>query len=340
VAAASTLSELLDAANEHLRLAAQSSGFKLGIGRIAHLHKIGKQWHSDASARSAGSSGARSGGISSNGPSSARSYGSSSSSSSPMVSVRGASRTVVPRPVPPRAALQPAAATVAVARASLMSATATRASVHSDAARGVTDSAHAGQQHGLAEQASLLQAAVPAQGVAAACRGSTLGQQASCATDVSVGVAAGRMSVCSAGSAGRSKAAPDSASSCLSSHISAVANCSSDSNRLPPPTKVPLPQLQPPSAAAVAALPMPSLPQLLDLSHEPVKVLQARLERVWAILGTPAEQQLDMVLRWAFCLLRRTNQAVQCSKLYLCYHMHACPVPGCITRSVEHKLQW
>jgi hypothetical protein len=66
---------------------------------------------------------------------------------------------------------------------------------------------------------------------------------------------------------------------------------------------------------------MPSLPQLLDLSHEPVKVLQARLEQVWAILGTPAEQQLDMVLRWAFCLLRRTNQAVQQTVLVL---PHAC----------------
>jgi hypothetical protein len=42
---------------------------------------------------------------------------------------------------------------------------------------------------------------------------------------------------------------------------------------------------------------MPSLSQLLDLSHEPVKVLQARLERVWEVLGVPAEQQLDMVLR-------------------------------------------
>jgi hypothetical protein len=57
------------------------------------------------------------------------------------------------------------------------------------------------------------------------------------------------------------------------------------------------PQLQRPSASEVSALPMPSLPQLLDLSHEPVKVLQARLERVWDVLGVPAEQQLDMVLR-------------------------------------------
>lgn len=61
--------------------------------------------------------------------------------------------------------------------------------------------------------------------------------------------------------------------------------------------KVPPPQLQPPTQAEVAALPMPSLPQLLDLSHEPVKVLQARLERVWEVLGVPADQQLDMVLR-------------------------------------------
>jgi hypothetical protein len=70
--------------------------------------------------------------------------------------------------------------------------------------------------------------------------------------------------------------------------------------------KVPPPQLLPPSAAEVSALPMPSLPQLLDLSHEPVKVLQARLERVWEVLGIPPEQQLDMVLRcvgsgWVLC---------------------------------------
>jgi hypothetical protein len=57
------------------------------------------------------------------------------------------------------------------------------------------------------------------------------------------------------------------------------------------------PQLQQPSEAEVAALPMPSLPLLLDLSHEPVKVLQARLERVWEALGIPADQQLDMVLK-------------------------------------------
>ncbi|WIA22027.1 hypothetical protein OEZ85_004377 [Tetradesmus obliquus] len=39
-----------------------------------------------------------------------------------------------------------------------------------------------------------------------------------------------------------------------------------------------------------------SLPPLLDLSHEPAKVLQARLARVWAVLAVPAEQQMAMVL--------------------------------------------
>jgi hypothetical protein len=43
-------------------------------------------------------------------------------------------------------------------------------------------------------------------------------------------------------------------------------------------------------------VPLPSLPQLLDLSHEPAKVLQARLARVWAVLEVPPEQQMDMVL--------------------------------------------
>jgi hypothetical protein len=55
--------------------------------------------------------------------------------------------------------------------------------------------------------------------------------------------------------------------------------------------------LQQPGAAELAELPLPCLPQLLDLSHEPVKVLQARLERVWGVLGTPPEQQLGMVLQ-------------------------------------------
>lgn len=58
------------------------------------------------------------------------------------------------------------------------------------------------------------------------------------------------------------------------------------------------PQLQAPSVSEVSALPMPSLPQLLDLSHEPVKVLQARLERVWEVLRVFPEQQLDMVLKY------------------------------------------
>jgi hypothetical protein len=38
------------------------------------------------------------------------------------------------------------------------------------------------------------------------------------------------------------------------------------------------------------------MPPLLDLSHEPAKVLQARLGRVWAVLEVPPEQQMDMVL--------------------------------------------
>ncbi|WIA42463.1 hypothetical protein OEZ86_008458 [Tetradesmus obliquus] len=51
-----------------------------------------------------------------------------------------------------------------------------------------------------------------------------------------------------------------------------------------------------PSADELAAVPLPSLPPLLDLSHEPAKVLQARLARVWAVLAVPAEQQMAMVL--------------------------------------------
>jgi hypothetical protein len=47
----------------------------------------------------------------------------------------------------------------------------------------------------------------------------------------------------------------------------------------------------------MAALPMPCLPALLDLSHEPGKVLQARLEHLWAALATPPDHQMAMVLR-------------------------------------------
>jgi hypothetical protein len=47
----------------------------------------------------------------------------------------------------------------------------------------------------------------------------------------------------------------------------------------------------------VEAVPLPQLPQLLNLSHEPSKVLQARLVRMWGILGWEAPQQMAMVLR-------------------------------------------
>jgi hypothetical protein len=57
-----------------------------------------------------------------------------------------------------------------------------------------------------------------------------------------------------------------------------------------------LPCLQAPTADELASVPLPSLPELLDLSHEPAKVLQARLARVWAVLKVPPEQQMDMVL--------------------------------------------
>lgn len=326
LAQASTLSELLDAANEHLRLAAQGSGFKLDIGRIARLHKVGRQWHSDASARSTARDSVGTGRNTARSQGTARAQhldsdtvddDGSSSSSSPMASSR-APRPVVPRPIPPGTGLQPAVATAAAARASIMSAT----------ARGSTDSAHAGPEVRTAEQAAqlmlpgadrdpssgaarrgLVRGVQPtssadiaaAAATAAARRGSVLASQASCATDVSVATgaaanAAARLSSCSMFSAGRSRGAPDSASCRLSADIG-MNDRASDSSRLPPPMKFPPPQLQPPSAAEVAVLPMPSLPQLLDLSHEPAKVLQARLERVWETLGTLPEQQLDMVLK-------------------------------------------
>jgi len=58
------------------------------------------------------------------------------------------------------------------------------------------------------------------------------------------------------------------------------------------------PRLQAPSTGEVEAVPLPQLPQLLNLSHEPSKVLQARLVRMWGILGWEAPQQMAMVLRY------------------------------------------
>jgi hypothetical protein len=52
-----------------------------------------------------------------------------------------------------------------------------------------------------------------------------------------------------------------------------------------------------PSGEEVEGVPLPALPPLLDLSCEPAKVLQARLVRVWAILGVAPAAQMDMVLR-------------------------------------------
>jgi hypothetical protein len=58
------------------------------------------------------------------------------------------------------------------------------------------------------------------------------------------------------------------------------------------------PKLVNPTEAEVAAIPLPSLPQLLDLGCcQPAQVLQRRLERVWAALQVPAQQQMALVLR-------------------------------------------
>ena len=61
--------------------------------------------------------------------------------------------------------------------------------------------------------------------------------------------------------------------------------------------KAAAPRLQVPTLQEVDAVPLPVLPPLLDLCHEPAKVLQARLVRVWSILGVAPPQQMAMVLR-------------------------------------------
>lgn len=80
-----------------------------------------------------------------------------------------------------------------------------------------------------------------------------------------------------------------------SNSSSTTANCIT--HRVPAGMMLSAPRLQAPTAQELAALPMPSLPALLDLSCEPAKLLHARLERVWQLLGWQAEEQMDMVLR-------------------------------------------
>jgi len=67
---------------------------------------------------------------------------------------------------------------------------------------------------------------------------------------------------------------------------------------LPAPASSP-PLLEPPTADELAAVPLPALPRILDLSHEPARVLQERLERVWGILGVPAAERMGMVPRYS-----------------------------------------
>lgn len=275
VAEACSLSELLDAANEHLRLAEQGSGIKLDIGRIARLHKMGKQWRDETSARSHGSNTGSSG--SSRGADSCRSdttvtTSRTTDSSSLMHSSRQPT-CVVSRPIGPGGAI---AAAVAPAQWQVQdAAAAARGSASSSSNRSSTHSAHGPSGHEQHPQAA------PGSQRRTSCLGS---QQVSTST---ITASTSTASVPSAAAAQAGPAATQPADSTRSQH----------SSRLPPPMKLAPPTLQQPTAAELGALPMPSLPQLLDLSHEPVKVLQARLERVWDALGIPAEEQLDMVLR-------------------------------------------
>jgi len=283
VAEACSLSELLDAANEHLRLAEQASSFKLDIGRIARLHKMGKQWRDETSARSnASNTGSSS---SSRGADSCRSdttvTSSSTTDSSSLMHSSREPTCVVPRPIGPGGAI--AAAAAAPAQWQVQdAAAAARGSASSSSNRSSTHSAH-----GPSGPEQQLQAAPGSLGSQrrTSCLG---GQQVSTSTITASTSTASVPSAAATTQAGPVATQPaDSTRSAHSQH----------SSRLPPPMKLSPPTLQQPTAAEVGALPMPSLPQLLDLSHEPVKVLQARLERVWDALGIPAEQQLDMVLR-------------------------------------------
>jgi hypothetical protein len=63
--------------------------------------------------------------------------------------------------------------------------------------------------------------------------------------------------------------------------------------------RAPPPPLEPPSPEELAAVPPPALPRILDVSREPARVLQVRLERVWGILGVPAAEGMAVVLRYS-----------------------------------------
>ncbi|KAF6260177.1 hypothetical protein COO60DRAFT_914142 [Scenedesmus sp. NREL 46B-D3] len=245
VAAAQTMSQLLQAAGEHLRAAALEFGdpaaaaagaggrhsLRLDLGRIAAVHQMGKAWQrtarSNASAAGSSSNTSRTGGQQSTAATN-RSAGDSGSSRQQQQQQQ--QRVMLPPPIP----VAPGEAPVGVARVSCGS----------------------------------------AGGVARASSAATANPQQQRRT---------------------SQCTPPAADTSSSSSV----------GRPPAGFKVPAPRLQAPTADELAAVPLPSLPGLLDVGHEPAKLLQARLARVWAALQVPPAQQMDMVLRY-------TSRAAAC----------------------------
>lgn len=242
---------------------------KLDISSIAQIHRKGKAWRTEASARSTGSSGSAA--------STARSHHNNGSS-------RDRTRGDCTAPSSSRSVAYEAAAAAGAA---------TCKPVASVPVPGIGSGLGAAN---VAGQAATQQTACSMGSAGQAASGDAAGKDTphACSNDLqSLSSKATLQAAAAAAASSGGRHASTGHETALS-----AGSISADSTRLPAAMKVlPCPRLLDPTEEELASLPMPSLPVLLDLSHDPVKVLHARLERVWAVLGTPPEQQMDMVLR-------------------------------------------
>uniref|UniRef100_A0A383V4W5 Uncharacterized protein n=1 Tax=Tetradesmus obliquus TaxID=3088 RepID=A0A383V4W5_TETOB len=205
LAAAQTMSQLLEAANEHLHAAALKfadpataaadaggrGSMRLDLGRIAAVHQMGKAWQRTARSNQSNASSTSS---------TSRGSGQQSGAATNRSNGGGTNRLLLPLPQPIAPGDAPSSTAAAASQA-----------------------------------------------------------RTSCA--------------------GSAAAPHDTQQSTQSTAAAAASN--SSAARLPAGFKAaPPPRLAAPSADELAAVPLPSLPPLLDLSHEPAKVLQARLARV------------------------------------------------------------
>lgn len=282
LAVARTVSEIVEAANEHLLAAAveseelgaasSSRRLKLDLGKIARVRQLGKAWHK-ATARSSGGSTARStGGTGSTGrvergSDAAASYQPGGKNKNSRSSNGGDSSSTRAMLLPPKpVASGSTSAPVLPVPSVLQGSEPTAARAGSAEAPTRTSTAASLQPQPQQQQQD------------------------------------GRLS-----SASKSAEA-------LTAAAAAAATSRGSGEYALPGMRLTAPRLQVPTEVA-AAVPLPSLPELLDLSHEPAKVLQARLQRVWNVLDTPPEQQMGMVLRWVGVVLTMRQAGGSCGMI-------------------------